>query len=89
MVIKKIIYYTRFEKSYHLLPIKIKDLAEKKEEIFCQNPFDIRLKTHELHGRLKDLWSFSVNNNCRILFRFYKSKETVIFIDIGTHEIYK
>lgn len=89
MAIKKIIYYTRFEKSYRFLPIKIKNLAEKKEKIFYQNPFDIRLKTHELHGQLKGLWSFSVNNNYRIIFRFYKSKETVIFIDIGTHEIYK
>ena len=89
MKIKEIIYYNRFKTSYGSLPNKIKSSAERKEAIFRNNPFNQRLKTHKLHGRLKDLWSFSIDNNYRIIFRFYKTKEVVIFIDVGTHEIYK
>ena len=37
-----------------------------KLAIFRQNPFDQRLKTHKLSGKLKDLWSFSLEYDQRI-----------------------
>jgi len=50
--------------------------------------YDARLNTHALSGELEGRWSFSVNYHYRIIFRFYDEK-TVIFLMIGTHEIYK
>jgi mRNA-degrading endonuclease YafQ of YafQ-DinJ toxin-antitoxin module len=56
--------------------------------IFQNNPFDLRLKTHKLSGQLKDLWSFSVEYDVRVIFSFIDDKKAV-FIDIGTHkEVY-
>jgi len=46
------------------------------------------LKTHKLSGKLQEYWSFSIDYHLRIMFRFV-DKQTVEFIDIGTHEIYK
>ena len=54
-------------------------------DVFCQNPFDTKLKTHKLTGKLKDLWAFSVSHDCRVIFKFTDS-ETALLIDIGSHE---
>ena len=83
----KIYYSSKFEKEYRRLPIKIKLLAEKKERIFRKNPFDPRLKTHKLIGRLKVYRSFSVDIHYRIIFEQI-DKKTIWFHSIGTHEIY-
>jgi addiction module RelE/StbE family toxin len=77
-----------FKKAYRKLPLNIKKKAERQEEIFLVNPFDKRLKTHKLKGRLIGYWSYSIDRNYRILFRFI-NKNKVIYYDIGTHEIYK
>ena len=88
----KIIYSSKFIRSYKKLPDKIKRLAEEKEKIFCQNPFDPRLKTHKLHGmfrgKIEKYWSFSVGYKHRIVFRF-TDKNTIRFYLIGTHRIYQ
>jgi addiction module RelE/StbE family toxin len=57
----------------------------EKLEIFRNNPFDQRLRTHKLSGRLKDLWSFSLEYDLRIVFSFLEG-DRALFIDIGTHE---
>ena len=54
-------------------------------EIFQNNPFDQRLRTHKLSGRLKDLWSFSIEYDLRVVFLFLEG-DRVLFVDIGTHE---
>jgi addiction module RelE/StbE family toxin len=57
----------------------------EKLEIFRNNPFDQRLRTHKLSGRLKDLWSFSIEYDLRIVFSFLEG-DRALFIEIGTHE---
>jgi mRNA-degrading endonuclease YafQ of YafQ-DinJ toxin-antitoxin module len=83
----KIYYYSQFFKSYKSLAQNIKRKTELKEKIFRESPFHSILKTHKLSGKLKNQWSFSVDNKYRILFEF--DDGDVIFLDIGTHEIYK
>ncbi len=56
-------------------------------ELFVKDPFDVRLKTHKLSGKLKDLWSFSIEYNLRVVFYFTKDKpKKAIFVDIGNHD---
>ena len=83
----KIYYHPQFAKSYKFLDEKIKSKAENKEKIFRENSFHFSLKTHKLKGKLKNQWSFSVDDKYRILFEF--DNNDVIFLDIGTHKIYK
>ncbi len=84
----QIIYSPQFIKDYRSLNEPAKRKAETKENIFRNNPFDNRLKTHKLSGKLRNLWSFSVDYNCRIIFEF-KNRKVVIFHAIGGHFIYK
>lgn len=77
-----------FRRAYRKLPAFIREQAVKQEKIFRGNHFDSRLKTHKLHGKYKDYWSFSVSLAYRVIFTFL-TKDEVIFIDIGDHDIYK
>jgi addiction module RelE/StbE family toxin len=54
-------------------------------ETFQNNPFDQTLRTHKLSGRLKDLWSFSIEYDLRVVFSFIES-DRALLVDIGTHE---
>lgn len=84
----KIYYSNKFAQEYKRLPGKVKLLAEKRELIFRKNPFDPRLKTHKLTGRLKSMWSFSIDYQYRIVFEFH-NKNIIWFHLVGTHDIYK
>ena len=88
MAITTIYPTTHFAKAYRNLPEKIRLDAKHKEEIFKVNPFDNRLKTHKLKGRFMGMWSYSINYQHRIVFRFIDT-ETVIYYDIGTHDVYR
>lgn len=84
----KIYYSSKFAREYRELPFRIKKIAEKKEQIFRENFFDPRLKTHKLKGNLKGFLSFSINKNYRIIFELVNSK-TIWFHSLGNHSIYK
>jgi addiction module RelE/StbE family toxin len=57
-------------------------------EIFMNNPFEPKLKTHKLSGKLKDLWSFSIEYDIRVVF-YFESDNKVVLTDIGSHhEVY-
>ncbi len=59
----------------------------EKLEIFIEDPFDSRLKTHKLSGKLKGLWSFMVEHDLRVVFYFTNDKpKKAVLVDLGTHD---
>ncbi len=82
-----IYYSSKFAREYRKLPRTVKRRAEAAEKIFRSNPFDERLRTHKLAGRLKTFWSFSVTTRYRIIFEF-QDGDVVWFHSIGDHSIY-
>ncbi|MFA4831732.1 MAG: type II toxin-antitoxin system mRNA interferase toxin, RelE/StbE family [Patescibacteria group bacterium] len=81
-------YSPAFAKMYRRLPLEVQKIAEKKEPIFRRDPFDRRLKTHKLQGRLNGYWAFSITYRYRIIFSF-DNDIGVRFHAIGTHSIYQ
>jgi mRNA-degrading endonuclease YafQ of YafQ-DinJ toxin-antitoxin module len=77
---------SHFTRQYKRVPSEIQELAEAQERIFRADAFDPRLHTHKLSGRLKDLWTFSVTRDIRIVFEFLEADE-VLFHSIGRHEV--
>lgn len=60
----------------------------EKVELFIENPYDSRLRTHKLSGKLYQLSSFTVDYDLRVIF-YFTDKTHAIFVDIGTHnEVY-
>ncbi|MFH0873311.1 MAG: type II toxin-antitoxin system mRNA interferase toxin, RelE/StbE family [Candidatus Komeilibacteria bacterium] len=85
----EIIYSQKFAREYRKLPREVKAIAIKQELIFRQDPFDPRLKTHKLKGKLKDFLSFSISFRYRIIFEFDLNRNTVYFHAVGDHDIYE
>jgi mRNA interferase YafQ len=59
-------------------------------ELLCENPFDSRLRSHKLHGKLDGLWACVIEYDCRLVFAFEKDPQTdnpfIVLIDIGKHD---
>ncbi len=53
--------------------------------LFLNDPYHAKLHTHKLSGKLKDLWSFTVEYDIRVVFHFLSEHE-VLLEDIGTHD---
>ncbi len=87
-MVKHLFYYVTFKRAFKKLqPFQRADF-EKKLTIFVNNPFDSRLKTHKLQGKLDRYHSFSINHSDRVVFEFI-GNETVGLVDIGSHSIYR
>ena len=65
---------------------EIEDLFWETVDLFIQDPFHASLKTHKLSGKLKDLWSFSIEYDLRVIFYFEDKNSKAVFVDIGTHD---
>jgi addiction module RelE/StbE family toxin len=81
-------YSPKFKKKFKKLPREVKEKTIILEKLFRKNPFDPKLKTHKLHGTLKEYWAFSISFGYRIGFTFIEGR-TARFHDIGTHSVYK
>ncbi len=79
---------TKFKKSLKRIPIEIVEIFATKQSLFAVNPFHSSLRTHKLTGKLNMYFAFSITNSYRVIFEFL-NKNKIVFINIGTHEIYK
>ena len=84
----KIYTASQFKKSVQKIPHRVQITFQKKLKLFRQDPFYPSLKTHKLSGKMKSRYSFSITYSYRVVFEFLGENE-VLFINIGTHEIYK
>ena len=51
---------------------------------FALDPGDPLLRVHKLKGDLRDYWSFSVDDDLRVLFRW--EGEVAFLVNIGSHD---
>jgi len=88
MIVKKIVYSSKFVKELKKLPREIIKIALEKEKIFKVNPLHPSLRLHALKGKLVGLWSISLTMNYRIIFERMPNGD-ILFISIGKHDIYR
>ena len=86
--IHRVFLSPRFEREIIRLPGRLQELAKKKDKLFRHDAFHSSLETHKLGGDLKDTWAYSVNKHYRVHFYFIDD-HSVMYVSIGTHEIYK
>lgn len=85
----KLVFTESFEKRAKKFIKKHPELRDKyvKTLKFLQsNPNHPSLKLHKLTGRLSKLHSISINLSYRITIYFIIKKDTIVPIDIGTHD---
>lgn len=83
----KVAFSSSFQRAFKKLVKGRKSVEEAfwaKVELFTEDPFDPRLKTHKLSGHLRQLWSFSVTYDVRVVFLI--DERRALFVDIGDHD---
>lgn len=74
-----------FKALFNVLSPVIKKKVLKQRALFCKNPFHNSLNTEKLEPRNRQLWSFRVDKNYRIVFRFLDGGK-VLFLVVGPHQ---
>ena len=80
-----------FWRNFTKLPGQQQHRARKAFVVFKQNPFDSRLGAHKIqklsarYGRV--IYAAKVEANLRVVF--YIEKNTVVTVDIGSHDLYR
>lgn len=84
----KIIETARFRASFKKLQKPTKHKVKKQFQLFFENIFHPSLHTEKLEPRHKNIWSFRVDKSYRVIF-IVSSRDTVLLLDIGPHDIYR
>lgn len=85
----KIIFTEQYEKRATRFFRKHQDLLsqyQKVLKIMELNPDHPSLRLHALKGKLAGLHSVSINISCRITIEFIIKDETIIPVDVGSHD---
>ena len=83
----RIAFSSSFKRAFRKRMRKDADLEARfwrRIEAFLADPFSPNLRAHRLSGNLKDLWSFSIDTDLRVIFYF--EGDLAVFIDLGTHD---
>lgn len=78
-------YSTRFIRTFRKIKPDLQEEIIEKVELLKNASNHKRLKVHKLTGKLKGIWSFSVNYRIRITFA--KPKKNILVLEtVGTHD---
>lgn len=83
-----IMYAPSFVRRYDKLERELQLEIKERIVLFRDSKNHQQLKVHKLKGHLTERFSFSVNYQYRILFR-YKNKNIAELLTVGDHDIYK
>ena len=81
-------YKPSFLRDFKRLPIAIQIEAKERITEFKNVENHQKLKVHKLKGKLKNFYSFSITYSHRIVFS-YETKEIIVFLAVGDHDVYK
>jgi len=81
----------RFWKSFKKLPDNQKKSAKRAWQIFKQDPFDPRLRTHKINSlssaMKRTVYAVEVEGNLRVVF--YIDGDCIVTFNIGSHDVYR
>ena len=90
---RKLIWGNTFKRAFKRTIKKHPNLQEDIKtalKLLIKDPFDPRLETHKLKGKLSGSWACSAGYDSRIIFDFVKRKahkeDDIFLTEIGTHE---
>jgi mRNA-degrading endonuclease RelE of RelBE toxin-antitoxin system len=78
-----------FTKLYRKLPKIVRRKADSKTLLFRQNPFHPSLRTKKLEPHHEEVWSFWIDNDYRIKFRFATPQKIHLLFIGNRKDIYR
>jgi len=85
----KLIREERYQRKERNFFKKHPELLDKYGHLLKQlkiDPFESKLKTHQLKGTLSEFYACNLTYQYRIIFTFIIRNDMIILIDIGTHD---
>ena len=84
----RLITTKKFDKQFRKQPKKIQKEFVKRIELFLIDMYSPTLGVHKLSGQMKDLWSFSLSGDVRVIFDRINGNVAVL-VAVGSHgELY-
>ena len=81
------LYTARFLRSLKRYEDGVQDDIIGAIKLFETGKNNKILKLHKLHGKFKTYHAFSVNFSYRVIIKI--SKQSIYYVDVGTHDIYQ
>lgn len=81
------LYTARFLRSLKKCEEAVQEDVISAVILFEKGTNNEKLKLHKLHGKFKTWHAFSANFSYRILIKI--EKQTIYYLDVGTHEMYR
>lgn len=81
------LYTAKFLRALKKLAPEIQEDVISSIETFKNKKNHKKLELHKLHGEMKAYHAFSANFYHRVVIKI--KKDTVYFMDVGTHDVYK
>ena len=81
------LYTAKFLRSLKKLSPEIQADVTSSVVEFKNKKNHQKLVLHKLQGKMKKYHAFSANFQYRVIIKI--DKETIYFMDVGTHEVYK
>lgn len=90
---RKLVWDSSFRRALKGRTRNDRDLQEQILDTLDElvaDPFQPKLRTHKLKGRLDGLWACSVEYDCRIIFLFEPDpqgeEDAIVLVDLGSHD---
>jgi addiction module RelE/StbE family toxin len=74
----------KFDKQFKKQSPKIQKEFANRIALFLSDIHNPKLNTHKLSGQLKNLWSFNVSGDIRVIFDC-SFKDIIVLESIGSH----
>ncbi len=76
-----------FQKKYRKVPYSVQVAFQKRLQIFQSDPYDHRLRNHQLKGKYLAYRSIDITGDWRALYRELREQNPPIafFDELGTH----
>lgn len=82
-------YSKNFKKSLKKKDKFIQEKTRERIRLLREDPSNILLNNHKLHGEYSGCNSINITGNFRAVFK-YLNENQIVFVDIGTHpELYE
>ena len=79
-----ILFHAGFKKNYKKLIISHQKQCDERLLIFMENPYNLQLNNHALHGKYKGCRSIRITGDLRAVYQLV-SENASFFIALDTH----
>lgn len=80
----KIFFHKNFERQFKKLKVNERKKFKERIKLFINDPFNLVLGNHPLHGKYKGYRSINIGGSLRSIYKMINN-DAIIFVAVDTH----